>query len=91
MHGQPKHLHASQILKKNEQMYALLACVVALCPAAHKLLDENVATQVCNVARTCVSLQRDALACCVCCWALGHSARLLTNKQALQLPTGDSF
>mmetsp|Transcript_19202 Transcript_19202/g.53747 ORF Transcript_19202/g.53747 Transcript_19202/m.53747 type:complete len:518 (-) Transcript_19202:405-1958(-) len=35
-----------QILKKNEQMYALLACVVALCPAAHKLLDENVATQL---------------------------------------------
>jgi hypothetical protein len=36
-----------QILKKNEQMYAMLACVVALCPAAQKLLDENVATQVC--------------------------------------------
>lgn len=27
-------------------MYALLACVVALCPAAAKTLDENVATQL---------------------------------------------
>lgn len=33
-----------QILKKNEQMYALLAVSAALCPAAAKLLDENVAT-----------------------------------------------
>mmetsp|Transcript_35179 Transcript_35179/g.89048 ORF Transcript_35179/g.89048 Transcript_35179/m.89048 type:complete len:519 (-) Transcript_35179:279-1835(-) len=35
-----------QILKKNEQMYALLACVCALCPVAAKALDENVATQL---------------------------------------------
>ena len=35
-----------QILKKNEQMYALLAITLALCPAAHKLLDENVGTQL---------------------------------------------
>jgi translation initiation factor 3 subunit L len=35
-----------QILKKNEQMYALLAITVALCPAAQKLLDENVVTQL---------------------------------------------
>eukprot|EP00199_Chlamydomonas_sp_CCMP681_P001016 CAMPEP_0119108554 /NCGR_PEP_ID=MMETSP1180-20130426/15070_1 /TAXON_ID=3052 ORGANISM="Chlamydomonas cf sp, Strain CCMP681" /NCGR_SAMPLE_ID=MMETSP1180 /ASSEMBLY_ACC=CAM_ASM_000741 /LENGTH=524 /DNA_ID=CAMNT_0007094179 /DNA_START=26 /DNA_END=1600 /DNA_ORIENTATION=- len=35
-----------QILKRNEQMYALLACVVGLCPAAAKSVDENVATQL---------------------------------------------
>lgn len=35
-----------QILKKNEQMYALLAITVALSPASQKLLDENVATQL---------------------------------------------
>ncbi len=35
-----------QILKKNEQMYALLAITVALCPAAAKMLDENVTTQL---------------------------------------------
>lgn len=34
-----------QILKRNEQMYALLACVVGLCPAAAKSMDENVSTQ----------------------------------------------
>lgn len=32
-----------QILKKNEQMYALLAVVTALCPTANRLLDEAVA------------------------------------------------
>lgn len=35
-----------QILKKNEQMYALLAITVALSPASQKLLDENVMTQL---------------------------------------------
>ncbi|KAG1667471.1 hypothetical protein FOA52_012226 [Chlamydomonas sp. UWO 241] len=35
-----------QILKKNEQMYALLAITAALSPAAQKLLDENVMTQL---------------------------------------------
>ena len=35
-----------QILKKNEQMYALLAITVTLSPAAQKLLDENVTTQL---------------------------------------------
>lgn len=33
-----------QILKKNEQMYALLAVTLALCPAASRLLDESVTT-----------------------------------------------
>jgi translation initiation factor 3 subunit L len=33
-----------QILKKNEQMYALLAIAVALCPAAGQALDEAVAS-----------------------------------------------
>ena len=42
-----KHLHTrsaqyDQILKKNEQIYALLAVVSALCPAASKALDENI-------------------------------------------------
>lgn len=31
-----------QILKKNEQMYALTAIVLALCPAAQREVDENV-------------------------------------------------
>ena len=31
-----------QILKKNEQMYALLAIILALSPAAQRILDENV-------------------------------------------------
>jgi translation initiation factor 3 subunit L len=31
-----------QILKKNEQMYALLAISTALCPTANRLLDEAV-------------------------------------------------
>jgi translation initiation factor 3 subunit L len=35
-----------QILKKNEQMYALLAVAVALCPAAARSLDEAVAGQL---------------------------------------------
>jgi translation initiation factor 3 subunit L len=35
-----------QILKKNEQMYALLAIVVALAPAAQRNLDEQVATML---------------------------------------------
>ncbi|PNH07077.1 Eukaryotic translation initiation factor 3 subunit L [Tetrabaena socialis] len=37
--------HLEQMLKKNEQMYALLAVVCALCPAAVKSLDENVLMQ----------------------------------------------
>jgi nitrogen fixation/metabolism regulation signal transduction histidine kinase len=42
-----KQLHArnaayDQILKKNEQMYALLALVVGLCPAVQNTLDEHV-------------------------------------------------
>jgi len=42
-----KHLHArsgqyDQILKKNEQIYALLALTLAFCPAAAKVLDETV-------------------------------------------------
>jgi RNA polymerase I-associated factor PAF67 len=41
-----KQFHArsaqyEQILKKNEQTYALLAITVSLCPAAHKRLDES--------------------------------------------------
>ncbi|GFH09297.1 eukaryotic translation initiation factor 3 subunit L, partial [Haematococcus lacustris] len=35
-----------QILKRNEQMYGLLACVVALCPVTQKGLDENVLAQL---------------------------------------------
>ena len=35
-----------QILKKNEQMYALLAVTLALCPAASTRLDEAVATSL---------------------------------------------
>ena len=35
-----------QVLKKNEQMYALLALVAALCPAAQHSLDESVTTQL---------------------------------------------
>ena len=35
-----------QMLKKNEQMYALLACAVALCPAVQKGLDEGVLVQL---------------------------------------------
>ncbi len=31
-----------QILKKNEQMFALLSITVSLCPAMNKLLDDNV-------------------------------------------------
>lgn len=34
-----------QILKKNEQMYALLAVCLSLCPQ-HNLIDENVSTQL---------------------------------------------
>ena len=42
-----KHAHArspqyDQILKKNEQIYALLALTLSLCPAASKVLDESV-------------------------------------------------
>eukprot|EP00878_Enallax_costatus_P013369 GHUV01013977.1.p1 GENE.GHUV01013977.1~~GHUV01013977.1.p1 ORF type:complete len:491 (+),score=162.12 GHUV01013977.1:606-2078(+) len=42
-----KQLHArnaayDQVLKKNEQMYALLALVVALCPSVQSGLDEHV-------------------------------------------------
>jgi len=35
-----------QILKKNEQMYAMLAIIVALAPAAQKILEENVMNQL---------------------------------------------
>ncbi|PSC76421.1 eukaryotic translation initiation factor 3 subunit L-like [Micractinium conductrix] len=35
-----------QILKKNEQMYALLACATALCPTANRLLDEAVSNML---------------------------------------------
>ena len=31
-----------QILKKNEQMYALLASIMALCPAAARSVEDNV-------------------------------------------------
>jgi translation initiation factor 3 subunit L len=42
-----KQFHArsaqyDQILKKNEQCFALLALTLSLCPAAQKVLDENV-------------------------------------------------
>jgi translation initiation factor 3 subunit L len=42
-----KQLHArnaayDQVLKKNEQMYALLALAVALCPNVQNTLDEHV-------------------------------------------------
>lgn len=33
-----------QVLKKNEQIYALLAITTALCPTTNRLLDEGVAT-----------------------------------------------
>lgn len=39
-------LQFEQMLKKNEQMYSLLAVTLALCPAASKQLDENVLMQV---------------------------------------------
>lgn len=35
-----------QILKKNEQMYALLAITISLCPAASRQLDEAVGTML---------------------------------------------
>ena len=35
-----------QILKKNEQMYALLAITTSLCPAATRNLDEAVANML---------------------------------------------
>lgn len=35
-----------QILKKNEQMYALLAIATSLCPAASRNLDEAVANML---------------------------------------------
>lgn len=35
-----------QILKKNEQMHALLAMTLALCPAAQKNLDEVIMNQL---------------------------------------------
>ena len=35
-----------QVLKKNEQMYALLAVVLALCPAAQGSLEESVTSQL---------------------------------------------
>jgi translation initiation factor 3 subunit L len=41
-HAQRGHGY-EQILKKNEQMYALLAVTLALCPAASRRLDEAVA------------------------------------------------
>jgi translation initiation factor 3 subunit L len=41
-HKSPKY---DQILKKNEQMYALLAVCLSLCPH-NKLIDENVSNQL---------------------------------------------
>ena len=35
-----------QVLKKNEQMYALLAVVLSLCPAAQGSLEESVTSQL---------------------------------------------
>ena len=35
-----------QVLKKNEQMYALLALVLSLCPAAQSSLEEGVTSQL---------------------------------------------
>ncbi len=35
-----------QILKKNEQMYAMLAMVCSLCPSAQRLLEESVASML---------------------------------------------
>ena len=35
-----------QVLKKNEQMYALLALVLSLCPAAQGSLEESVTSQL---------------------------------------------
>lgn len=37
-----RSLQYDQMLKKNEQMYALTAVVLVLCPASQKLLDDNV-------------------------------------------------
>ena len=31
-----------QILKKNEQMYALLAAILSLCPAAARVVEDSV-------------------------------------------------
>lgn len=42
----PRNAAYEQMLKKNEQMYALLACTVALCPAAQRGLDEGVVVQL---------------------------------------------
>ena len=58
-----KHQHVrsaqyDQILKKNEQIYALLALALALCPAASKVLDETVNN---TLREKYVSLPRPAL------------------------------
>eukprot|EP00218_Dolichomastix_sp_CCMP3274_P013070 CAMPEP_0170142846 /NCGR_PEP_ID=MMETSP0033_2-20121228/8775_1 /TAXON_ID=195969 /ORGANISM="Dolichomastix tenuilepis, Strain CCMP3274" /LENGTH=509 /DNA_ID=CAMNT_0010379231 /DNA_START=22 /DNA_END=1551 /DNA_ORIENTATION=- len=41
-----RSVNFDQVMKKNEQLYALLAMVIALCQPAHKLLDDGVATQL---------------------------------------------
>lgn len=38
----PRNAAYDQVLQKNEQMYALLALVVALCPSVQSGLDEHV-------------------------------------------------
>jgi hypothetical protein len=38
----PRNAAYEQMLRKNEQMYALLGLTVALCPAVQKGLDEHV-------------------------------------------------
>lgn len=65
-HMCPMHAACPQILKKNEQMYALLACVAALCPGTQKMLDENVATQVIKGFHMLLVYQRVTVWVAVC-------------------------
>ena len=63
-----KHQHVrsaqyDQILKKNEQIYALLALALALCPAASKVLDETVNN---TLREKYASLPRPALLYTLC-------------------------
>ena len=53
-----------QILKKNEQMYALTAITLALCPAAQRELDETVMNTLKDKCVRAGSLAFSAI--CVC-------------------------
>ena len=52
-----------QILKKNEQMHALLAMTLALCPAAQKNLEESVMNQL---REKCAPLPHIFSGRCIC-------------------------